>query len=117
MDALPEYAISWEDFIREAKDQTVWLPVFDALTPVWDQIPVDRDAAELDAMGVMLFNSRIERAQEELTATLEQEQCPYVIMKGASAAAWYPKVQLRHLGDVDFIVPPEKTEQIKEKIN
>lgn len=111
---VPKTDFQWDVFLSEAKAHAVLLIVFETLQPILAQIPLDPGIIDLYTASVLSANISVEQAQAELVRVLEQVDCPYVIMKGLSAAAWYPKPQLRQLGDVDFIVPPERTEQIAE---
>lgn len=114
--SLPEETLNWPKLMQEARDHAVWLVFFDALTPVQEQLPVDMDAAELEAVSILSSNLNTEQAQAELVSVLTQLDCPYVILKGLTSAAWYPKPQTRLLGDVDFLTPVELHEQIIGKL-
>lgn len=61
-------------------------------------------------------NMRAEYLQQQLVGLLEQERCPYVILKGEAAAAYYPVPEHRLLGDVDFIIPEDRAQEIIEKL-
>lgn len=109
---MPDAPLDWPELLQEARDQAVWLVFFDALTPVQAQLPMDMDAAELEAVSILSSNLNTEQAQQELTGVLEEREDPYVILKGLTSAAWYPKPETRLLGDVDFLMPVELHEQI-----
>ena len=47
---------------------------------------------------------RLMAAQTSLVILLEKHQIPFVIIKGAAAAIFYPDPHLRAAGDVDFLV-------------
>ncbi len=47
-------------------------------------------------------------AQDELTGLLRSADIPAVILKGSAAAVYYPEPFLRTMGDIDFIVPPDR---------
>ncbi len=48
--------------------------------------------------------------QTKLVKLLGANKIPYVILKGTAAAVYYPVPKLRTMGDVDFIVDPERYE-------
>lgn len=50
-------------------------------------------------------------AQEQLLALLEAADIPTVILKGTAAAVSYPHPEVRSMGDIDFLVPPERFEE------
>ncbi len=54
-------------------------------------------------------------AQDQLDQLLTEHEIPYVILKGAASAMYYPSPSRRTMGDIDFLVPPEyfdMTEQL-----
>ncbi len=48
--------------------------------------------------------SRLVKQQEKILAGFEKKQIPVVVLKGTSAAKYYPKPQLRTMGDIDLLV-------------
>lgn len=54
---------------------------------------------------------RIMAAQTKVIALLKENDIPSAIMKGAAAAQYYPKPELRQMGDIDIIVLPEDYEK------
>ncbi len=112
---LPDGAApDWAALIREANEQTVMLPLFDVISQLREQLPEDiyQKCFKL-ARQFTACNMRTEFAQAELVGELEKIGCPYVILKGETAATYYPAPELRQLGDVDFLVPVEYTETVK----
>lgn len=53
---------------------------------------------------IVASNLNIEFEHAELHELLEKHNIPYVILKGAASAAYYPDPSLRSMGDVDFLV-------------
>jgi hypothetical protein len=49
--------------------------------------------------------------QCDLLALLQQHGIPAVVLKGASAAIYYPNPDGRMMGDIDLLVSPEKAEE------
>lgn len=56
-------------------------------------------------------NNRIFSDHTELHKLLTENNVPYVILKGAASAHYYPKPILRAMGDVDFLVKPEDVDR------
>lgn len=109
--------ISWSALLQEATAQTVFPIFFDVLSGIQDQIPEDIYQKCFDyTRRCIVGNMRTEHAQSQLVGVLEQGQHPYVILKGESAAAYYPKPELRQLGDVDFLIIPEQANAITAKM-
>lgn len=102
----------WCGIFREAWIQSVTLPLFDAVQPLQAQIPqVIWQVTEKQARKLAVNNMQISYAQQNLTRCLEQAGIEYVILKGEASAAYWPKPELRQLGDVDFIVPKTDRER------
>lgn len=54
---------------------------------------------------------KVLQAQSELVTLLKNAEIDFVILKGTAAAIYYPKPQYRTMGDVDFIVDPDKFDE------
>ena len=53
-------------------------------------------------------------AHDQLDQLLTEHKIPYVILKGAAAAMYYPIPSRRVMGDIDFLVPPEHFDTAKQ---
>ena len=92
---------------EEAKHQAVSLFVCDALSGIKERLPdTVREAISQHSMVRVAANMAVMRTQRMLAESLQEE--PYVILKGEAAGAYYPKPELRILGDVDFLVAEER---------
>ncbi len=101
----------WESICREAAVQSVALMLFDAVAGVKDRIPQEVFAPwQQLAYKKLVKNTKVQAAQKELVALLGSH--PYVILKGAAAAAYYPKPELRQMGDVDFLIDPARLKEL-----
>ncbi len=105
----------WHAVLKESLQQAVLVQAFDAAAAYKKFIPSDiyqdwfRRASQ-----ILTSNLRVSGAQKDLVKLMEEHSFPYVILKGEAAAAYYPKPELRHLGDVDFVIPPQRREEIKQ---
>jgi hypothetical protein len=54
--------------------------------------------------NVVASNMRINYEHTELDSMMKTAGIPYVILKGAASANYYPEPNLRTMGDVDFLV-------------
>lgn len=94
----------WRTLLAEAYEQGVPLLLFDVLSQL-RQIPEPVFSKSFAlARRCTAHNLRAESTQDLLVSTLHAEDHPYVILKGEAAAAYYPKPELRLLGDVDFLL-------------
>lgn len=89
----------WQEVIKEAKLQTVQ----GLISPV---IPENDNSVQ---QGMARY-IRILFEQDKLVKLLDANGIPCVILKGCAAAIYYPKPQLRTMGDVDFLVPRDRFE-------
>ncbi len=99
--------------LKEANAQKV-LPLLYASLDEEEKkaIPADMTAK----LKIMLFstvaaNERLLHEQARVIALLEAKNIPYAILKGSSAAAYYPDPTLRSMGDIDILVLPEQQKE------
>lgn len=64
-----------------------------------------------EAMQYSAHCIRILFAQDEILALMTSAKIPMAILKGCAAALYYPEPLLRTMGDIDFIVPPERFQE------
>lgn len=108
-----EATIDWRAVVKEAAQQAVSLLAFDSAAKVAEHIPADVYARWTNLIfAKMTEDARIGGIQHELTNLLKRNGYPYVILKGATSAAYYPKAELRTQGDIDFLVDPAQIEEI-----
>ena len=107
----------WDRAVEESHAQAVAAIFLNGIAGFSEQLP-EQEYQKLFkfARRYTAHNMRTEYLQQTLVKLLEQEQCPYVIIKGEAAAAYYPVPEHRLLGDVDFMVPEDRAEQIIERL-
>lgn len=107
--------IDWMALIKESISQTVSVLAFDSVTPIKENIPDEIYKQWFNhSYGSIAVNSLVEKSQKELVEILTSGGYDYIILKGLSAANYYEKPELRALGDVDFLIDPDKKNEIKE---
>ena len=107
-------AADWPAVVQEACAQTVALQTFNAAGPYKDKIPQDvYQKWFCIATRGMQKNMRVLLAQNELIRLLEEHHCAHVILKGTSSAAYYPRPELRGMGDIDFLIDTDEEEQVR----
>lgn len=110
---IPEYT-DWQAVYDEANFQAVIPLAFDGTAGI-DGIPEDiYKKFKNHTVAVMLNNDKVIKGQQELTALLEKNKVQYAILKGLSVARYYPKPELRTLGDVDFLVSKDDFDSTKQ---
>ena len=60
--------------------------------------------------------TKIKKNQSHILEKLQENKIPVVVLKGSSAAKYYPKPQLRTMGDIDLLVKPKDYERAVEII-
>ena len=101
---MPEEGVDWEAVVRESKNQAVFYQVFGNCY----QMPgingeMKDELWNLLAKGTMK-NMRIHNQHTGLHKLMTAHGIPYVTLKGAASARYYPDPQSRAMGDVDFYV-------------
>ena len=113
--ALPSNVIpDWAALMKESVQQTVALTAFDAVSKATALPPDIQTAWRQKAFYILANNSRLNTAQTALVHLLEQQQIPYVIIKGTVSAYHYPHPELRTLGDIDFFIEPSYVQETVE---
>ena len=96
----------WDAVLTEAKMQSV---VGIAAKALPDGCSKEiRTAWATAEQQQFVSNIRYWNAQDELHRLFVQNHVPYVILKGAAAAMYYPSPLRRAMGDIDLWVPPEQ---------
>lgn len=94
--------LDWDALYREAAAQTV-LPL--ACEGARSLLPdAQRARWEKSSASLVAQNLRIRYEHVELHELMAAAGIPYVTIKGACSASWYPDPSLRTMGDVDFLV-------------
>lgn len=100
-DSIPNI-IDWDEIYTEAVNQTV-------AGLVSHIIPQDNQQAWQTAKYATLAKFvRILNAQDMLFSLLNSNNIPFVILKGTSAAIYYPDPSVRTMGDIDVLVQQDK---------
>lgn len=100
--------INWELLYQELKIQAVA-----SLSEPWraqcNQIPVAiTEQWQANNKRQMAHFLRLLYAQAALVRLLQEKGLHPVILKGCAAAIYYPQPELRTMGDVDLLMPPEE---------
>ena len=106
--------IHWPAVLAEAQQQSVLLFACDALNAIQDKLPATT-AEKMNNRSLEQFavNMAVMDSQRKLDEILRDQ--PYVILKGETAASYYPRPDLRCLGDVDFLVDKQAFELLHGK--
>lgn len=105
--------VDWQAVVAEALAHTVSLATYDAVAVYKEYIPEEiYKVWKRFALKALKSVFGVSQAQSELVKILEENGVRYAILKGTSAAAYYPKPDLRALGDVDFLIDPNEKEEI-----
>jgi hypothetical protein len=120
---ITETDISLSDFgdfditkvISEAKAQAVFLMAMDKAASIKEALPKDVFQKEYQLLLMQsVKNAEVESSQKELVEILTKARKPYAIIKGEAAAFYYPRPELRILGDVDFLIDPKDKDELTE---
>lgn len=103
---FPE-GVDWDAVLQEAKDQTVVA----LAAPAVPEEEAERWRIPA-AQNKMRFFQILDE-QTKLVKLFQDAGIPMVILKGCAAAMYYPEPLRRTMGDIDFIVPPERFEDAR----
>ncbi len=97
--SLPEN-INTDEILAEAKNQTVFPLAFSALK----NNGFDNKLAEKEFFPFIARNVRVNYAHSEICGLLNENNIPYVVLKGVASAVYYNQPTLRSMGDVDVLI-------------
>ena len=87
--------------------RNIQLPLMSKIIQV---IPEKNESLKIKWKEVVYSNiysfSHLKKTQEQVLGVLQFHEIPVVVLKGTSAAKYYPKPQLRTMGDIDLLVKP-----------
>ena len=72
------------------------------------------DRVRSQSLSAIRLNVEILRQHQYLHELMTKAGIPYVVLKGAASAYYYPQPQQRMMGDVDFLVAQEDVERAAE---
>ncbi len=107
-------SVDWIEVFKESVYQSVPLATLNALKFYKDLVPEKVYSAWKSAgISVLKNNLSVSSYQNQLVEILDKNKVDYCIIKGSSAADYYPNQEDRALGDIDFLIDLEKKEQVE----
>ena len=107
--------VDWRAVSKEAEQQAVTAMALDASAEIKEHIPKEVYDEWCDkALLHLVNNAKVTKSQTALVKLLEENSFPYVVMKGEAIASYYPRPELRLLGDVDFLIDPADKEAVSD---
>lgn len=83
-------------------------PVANDLIPFIPDEYADLKKTWKDSVYSNVFKyARFVKSQEQILEAFRKNKIPVAVLKGTSAAKYYPKPQLRAMGDIDLLVKPD----------
>ena len=108
-------SVDWLSVAVESDIQAVLPIAFDAASLLKQNISSEVYKLWSDrAVAYLVKNAMVQRSQTDLVKLLDDAGYPYAILKGEASAGYYPRPELRTLGDVDFVIDVEQNEVIKK---
>ena len=107
--------VDWMEVLKESFYQTVPLATLNALKFYKDLVPEKVYSAWKSAgISVLKNNLSVSSYQMQLVEILDKNNVDYCIIKGSSAADYYPNPEDRALGDIDFLIDSENKNEVEE---
>lgn len=102
---VPESDVDWKAVLQESKHQAVCYQVFADCHRFSGIDGEFRDVIRSVLVRGMMKNMQVHAQHTDLHRLMTEHGIPYVTLKGAASARYYPDPQSRVMGDVDFYVP------------
>lgn len=107
--------IDWKQVMIESRAQAVLLLACDSAAHVKELIPAEIfEEWKMRAFRSMMNNMKVQKSQRDMISILSEKRYPYMILKGLAAAYYYPRPELRALGDVDFLIDSDMKVDISD---
>lgn len=101
----------WAELIYEADIQAVLPSVMSVIDR--KQVPEDLlKKADARKTRFIAQNIRIKWEHYHMGALLAENNIPYTVLKGVASSRYYPKPELRVLGDVDFLIDKTDVDKV-----
>lgn len=104
---IDEGSEDWEAVYTELGQQTVSCLAADVIGTATTLPTQLKNRIILNTINRINIFHRVMVQQQELLKIMNEAGIPFVILKGAAAAVYYPRPEHRTMGDVDFIVQPQ----------
>lgn len=101
---VPEADVDWKAVFQESRQQAVCNQVFADCSQLSGLDGEMQNALRSHLVRGMMKNMQVHAQHTELHRLMTEHGIPYVILKGAASARYYPDPQSRAMGDVDFYV-------------
>lgn len=104
--------IDWNEVYEESKKQGITGLVYQGIK---DFLPADLKV-KWRQYNFQVQSHAVRIANEQAALLQKLQGLPACILKGSSAAVYYPEPLLRSMGDIDFIVAPSHFEEAKQRL-
>lgn len=98
--------LEWDKIYSVFKEHAIAPLVYDILRFIPDEYSELKNEWEKSSFANIQNYLHIEYQQKELVEQFRKSGIPIVVLKGTSAAKYYPSPQLRTMGDIDLLVKP-----------
>ncbi|OQC00523.1 MAG: hypothetical protein BWX78_01116 [Firmicutes bacterium ADurb.Bin099] len=99
--------IQWEDTFCFYREHTIVAVTADLSRFIPKEYEVLKSQWKESVYSNVYLYSCIEQKQQKLLESFHSNGIPVAVVKGTSVAQYYPKPQLRTMGDIDLLVRPE----------
>ncbi len=105
LNSASEY--DWKRFDRVLKEHAILPLCLDCIRLLPEEFTDMKDEWKEAVYSNIYAYSRLVKRQEQILNHLYKRKISVVVLKGTSAAKYYPMPQLRTMGDIDLLVKPE----------
>lgn len=97
----------WNLVLKELKNQAVFCLPYSLLMKSNALSSSEKKNYKILCLQSVANNIQLLNAQAKLVSLLQENDIPFVILKGTAAAMYYSHPEYRTMGDIDLIVKPE----------
>ena len=105
--------VDWECVAKESMHQTVCPLVFEAASAYQAFIPPKVYERWFTLSFGYMRHAQMTFESQRRLGELLGDTYPFIILKGAAAASYYPQAERRCFGDVDFLIDPTQREAVE----
>ncbi len=107
--------VDWMEVLKESFYQSVPLATLNALK-FYKHLVAEKVYSAWKSAGISVLknNLNVSNYQKQLVEILDKNKVDYCIIKGSSAAYYYPNPEDRALGDIDFLIDSERKEEVEQ---
>lgn len=108
---------NWSEVLKELKKHAVFCLPYEVIKKYGGLSKTETEVYKKICYKNIAQNMQILNEQTRMVNLFEENNIPFVVLKGASAAIYYPHPEYRSMGDIDIIVKQIDFDRAMEMLN